>query len=596
MCGIAAIFAYSDRAPSVERAELLAIRDRMITRGPDGSGEWIDAEHRLGLAHRRLSIIDLSENGLQPMWNAARTVGITFNGEIYNYRTLRERLEKSGYRFSSQSDTEVLLHLYSEYGAEMVRDLRGMFAFVIWDVAKKRLFAARDPFGIKPLYYSDDGATLRLASQVKALLASGKIDTAPSPAGQAGYFLWGHMPDPYTCFRGIKGVPAGASLTVTQGVSPEIRRFFNLTSTLETAEQARSQPEERQDILRAALADTVRHHLIADVPVGVFLSSGLDSTTLVGLAAEQQQRLRTVTMGFAEYKGTAKDETILAERVAELYGTDHRTIWISQADFEQEHDRLMAAMDQPSTDGVNSYFVSLAATRAGLKVALSGLGGDELFGGYPSFTEIPKAANILGRVPISPAQGRFIRRLSAPIVKQFTSPKYAGLLEYGSGYGGLYLLRRGMFMPWELPSILEPEMARAGWEELQPIARLDETLGSLSNSRLKVSALELSWYMRNQLLRDADWASMAHSLELRVPLVDTELLQRLVPLMAGPEPVQKKEMALCPVPGLPPEILHRPKTGFSIPVREWLMAKEGTQLRGLRGWAGQVFQNYFATK
>src|SRR5690349_15075989 len=198
MCGIAAIFAYSENGSRVDREELLRIREAMIKRGPDGAGLWISDDQRIGLAHRRLAIIDLSDTGAQPMATANGTIRIVFNGEIYNYRELRQRLEAKGYVFHSQSDTEVLLHLYEEYGRDMVEHLRGMYAFTIWDEHKRGLFLARDPYGIKPLYYADDGTTIRVASQVKALLKSTHIDTAPEPAGHVGFYIWGNVPEPYT--------------------------------------------------------------------------------------------------------------------------------------------------------------------------------------------------------------------------------------------------------------------------------------------------------------------------------------------------------------------------------------------------------------
>jgi asparagine synthase (glutamine-hydrolysing) len=386
MCGIAAILAYADDAPGPDLAELRTLRDSMAVRGPDDAGEWRDPRGRLALGHRRLAIIDLSPGGHQPMISADGTLAVSFNGEIYNHRELRARLERRGYHFQSASDTEVLLHLYAEKGPEMVRDLRGMFAFALWDARRQGLLLARDPFGIKPLYYADDGKTLRAASQVKALLAGGHVDTRPEAAGHVAYFLWGFLPDPHTAYRGIRALPAGTTLWVDRCGHPQLNTFCDPTKILAEAEAAPVSPDgsDSQACLRTALADSVRHHLMADVPVGVFLSCGLDSSTLAALASEQGTDLRTVTLGFEEYRGTPQDETPQAEEVARRYGAAHQTIWISRDDFREHYDRILLAMDQPTVDGVNSYFVSQAAVRAGLKVALSGLGGDELFGGYNS--------------------------------------------------------------------------------------------------------------------------------------------------------------------------------------------------------------------
>src|SRR5487761_1968659 len=214
MCGIAAIFAYDPSAPGVNEGELVSIRDHMAKRGPDGAGLWFDPARRVGLGHRRLAIIDVASGGAQPMLLPEKNLAITFNGEIYNYRELRAGLERKGRQFHSASDTEVLLHLYAEYGEAMLEKLRGMFAFAIWDGRKQSLFLARDPFGIKPLYWADDGKTIRVASQVKAWLAGGKVDTAPEPAGHVGFFLGGHVPAPYTLYRGIRNLTAGHCLTI----------------------------------------------------------------------------------------------------------------------------------------------------------------------------------------------------------------------------------------------------------------------------------------------------------------------------------------------------------------------------------------------
>ena len=593
MCGIAACFAYSSAVPPVDEAELLRMRDQMTARGPDGAGLWFSDDRRVGLAHRRLSIIDLSAAGAQPMSSEDGRLVIVFNGEIYNHRALRAGLEARGRRFRSNSDTEVLLHLYAERGREMLGDLRGMFAFVLWDADRQGLLLARDTFGIKPLYVADDGKTLRVASQVKSLLAGGCVDTALDPAGQVGFFLWGHVPEPYSLYRGIRALPAGGWLWAgvdgsrVNGTHGSVGELLRTPSPDATSAAS-------PDFVRTAFADTVRHHLIADVPVGVFLSAGLDSTALAGLASEQGGRLRTVTLGFTEFRGTANDEVPLAEEVARHYGAEHQTIWVTKEDFQSERAALLRAMDQPSTDGVNTYFVSLAARRAGLKVALSGLGGDELLGGYPSFRDVPRAARWLAPFSHTRWLGRAFRVVAAAVLRQRTSPKYAGLLEYGGTYGGAYLLRRGMFMPWELPAFLDPDLVRAGWNELQPLLRLDETHAALTTPHQKVSALEAAWYMRNQLLRDSDWASMAHSIELRVPLVDVPLWRTLAPLIASAQPPDKQSLARSPVRALPAAVLNRPKTGFFIPVRDWLMDEKDNAPaeRGLRSWAKFVHAQF----
>jgi asparagine synthase (glutamine-hydrolysing) len=588
MCGITGIFAYSNAAPPVNSQELLQIREVMTARGPDDAGIWLS--ERIGLAHRRLSIIDLTKMGSQPMTTQDGIFRIVFNGEIYNYRQLRSQLKAKGYSFHTNSDTEVLLQLYAEYGAKMVYHIRGMYAFAIWDDKNKGLFLARDPFGIKPLYYADDGLSFRFASQVKALLKGGEIDITPQAAGHVGFYLWGYVPEPYTLYKGIYSLPAGTSLWIDTTNNHQFNTFFKISEEIAKAHDTISHPDEIRQHLHQAIKDSVQHHLIADVDVGVFLSAGLDSTTLTALASELGiGSLNTITLGFNEYKNTKHDETPLATLVAQHYDTNHQTRFLSQNDFHESLDDLLKAMDQPSTDGVNTYFVSKVAKESGMKVALSGLGGDELLGGYPSFKDVPRMVKLFGCCQTMPIIGKGFRWISAPLLKQFTSPKYASVLEYGGSYSGAYLLRRGLFMPWELPKLMDGDMVKAGWQELQTLLRLDETTTGIDSNHLKVSALELTWYMRNQLLRDSDWAGMAHSLEIRVPLLDINLFRSL--LHISTKLPTKQDMAHAPNKPLPAPILDRAKTGFSVPVREWLLqGNDNNKERGLRAWAKQIHQ------
>lgn len=597
MCGLVAIFNYVQGVP-VDREELNRIRESMFRRGPDGASSWISADQQIGLAHRRLAIIDISDAGIQPMASQDGSIQIIFNGEIYNYRELRHRLEADGFLFRSNSDTEVLLNLYQKYGAELVHHLRGMYAFVIWDGNKRGVFMGRDPFGIKPLYYADDGKTIRIASQVKALIAGGHIDTSPEPAGQVGFYLLGSVPEPYTIYKGIRALISGATLWIDTTGRKTQNEFFNLGAEIVKAEElGRNQlvGDDLGERLRAAMLDSVRHHLVSDVPVGAFLSAGLDSSTLVGLVSDIGIRdLRTLTIGFKEYVGTINDETQIAQEVSQRYGTKHSTHWVTKEDFYNNRDQIIAAMDQPSIDGVNNYFMCKSAHEAGLKVVISGLGGDELLGGYSDFHEIPSLVKLFK--PFSSARwlGKGFRYLSAPILKHFTSSKYAGLFEYGGDYGGAYLLRRGLYMPWELPEVLDGDLVKEGWRELQLINRLNQSIPNVSNSQLKVTSLLSVWYMRNQLLRDSDSMSMAHSLELRTPLVDIELFKTVISLIGGGHAVSKLNMSKTPSVPLQSSVTNRKKTGFAIPVREWLMADNNDPNlafdRGLRPFASFVMK------
>ncbi len=577
MCGLVTIFAYGSDVHLVDPMEMIRIRDAMRKRGPDGEGAWMGAYGRVVMGHRRLSIIDLSPAGAQPMVAADGDCTIVFNGEIYNYRTLKKRLEAQGVKFRSGSDTEVVLEMYRREGPAMLASLRGMFALAIWDGRRNGLLVARDGLGIKPLYVADDGRTVRVASQVKALLAGGGIDTSPDPAGHAGFFLWGHVPEPHTLYRGIKAQKPGTWDWWGPGGERESGTFFDLG-----AELRHPSPVAGVD-LRAALEDSVAHHLIADVPVGVFLSAGLDSTTLCAMAARQAPgRLLSVTLAFAEFEGTEQDEAPLAELAAHHFGSDHTTVRIPGHDFAAQRDQILADMDQPSIDGVNVWFVARAAAACGLKVALSGLGGDELFAGYDNFRQIPRLVSLLKPLAAVPSLGRGFRKATSHFDWVLGKPKLAGILEYGTSLSDAYLLRRGLFMPWELGEVMDPDMARAGLESLAPRLRLAEAAEGMGDDQLAISAMEMQFYMRNQLLRDADWAGMAHSLEIRVPLVDTALLRGVLAMHAAGKAPTKRDMALCANPALPESILNRPKTGFSVPVAGWLGESS------LRGWAKRV--------
>ena len=610
MCGIAGIITFQADSSSVDRDRLRVIRDHMTARGPDARGEWFSSNGRVALGHRRLSIIDLSDRSTQPMIGANGQLVITFNGEIYNYRQLKKDLEERGCIFRTKSDTEVLLHLYAEKREAMLKDLRGMYAFAIWDTVREELFLARDPFGIKPLYYADAAKTFRFASQVKALLAGGQIDTAPEPAGHAGFFLWGSVPEPWTLYRGIRSLPAGHFMKVSECGSFGPTPFCLITEILSEAviSPATRPRSEALEAIGTAVRDSVRAHQVSDVPVGLFLSSGLDSAMIGALASSNGNHLRSLTLSFKEYAGTANDETPMAEKLAELFHSRHSTVSVRQNEFEEEREKLLAAMDQPSIDGVNTWFVARAAAEKGMKVALSGVGGDELFGSYPSFRDVPRLKRMTAPFSGIPGLGKLFRWLSLPLLSRTTSPKYAGLLEYGTSFGGAYLLRRALFMHWELSKVLDPDLARQGWQDLQMFDQLNRVASSprsgnrmsqgestklAKKSRLAISALEMTYYMRNQLLRDTDWAGMAHSLEIRVPLVDIDLLCNIAPWLAAYPDLGKTEVASAIVPHLPPEVLNKPKTGFLVPVREWLLAEQlGPKGRGLRGWAHYMHQRF----
>jgi len=599
MCGINAIYAYRDPAPAIDREEVIATRECMHSRGPDAGDAWFSDDGRVGLGHRRLAIIDLSPGGAQPKHFGP--LAIVFNGEIYNYLELRARLEARGRRFTSQSDTEVLLQLYDEKQEGMFGELRGMFTIALWDGARRRMLLARDPYGIKPLYYADDGGTIRIASQVRALIAGGNISKQFDSAGAAGFFLRGTVPEPFTMYRAIHALPAGSYMYVDADGVREPMPYFSIAATLRDAVKVGGSftDEQRREIVHDAVLESVRYHMVADVPVGAFLSAGIDSTAVVALARETGAAdLQTMTLRFEEYRGRVNDEAPLAALVARQYGVRHSIQELTLADFRAELPRIFSSMDQPTVDGLNSYFISKAAHDLGLKVAMSGAGGDELFGGYTSFRDIPRwmpVTSVLARVP---KLGDAVHRLNDALSKRsrHISPKMGEIVRYGGSYAGAYLVKRGRFLASELPAILGRDIAAEGLARLDLLKLIERAVTpDPGNAFARVAALESSLYLRNQLLRDMDWASMAHSLEVRVPLVDAHLLRKVAPALVTRRERGKQLLASAPRPPLPPQVRERRKTGFTLPIKEWLTQESTGRVEfGKRSWARKVYEVMFA--
>jgi asparagine synthase (glutamine-hydrolysing) len=577
MCGVNGIFAYNAAASMPEDSELLATRNAMQKRGPDGAGIWWSEDRRCGFGHRRLAVLDLSERASQPMISEDARFTIVFNGEIYNCRELRRALEMHGVRFRTTSDTEVLLHLYARHNSEMVHQLRGMFAFAIWDKDRRGLFLARDPYGIKPLYTANNGWTFRFASQVKALLAGGQIAREVEPAGVAGFYLFGCVPEPFTLYRDIRAVPAGHTQWVDVAGPREPQPFVNLAGILAAGARHPAPRAILPELVRTTVLDSVRAHLVADVEVGLFLSAGVDSGALLGLMRDARQReIQAITLAFDEFRGTHEDEAPLAAQVAKQYHARHMVRYVGKREFLDDLSAILEAMDQPSIDGINTWFIAKAAREANLKVAISGLGGDELLAGYPSFVDLPRWRRRLGPMAALPGIGRIARCLIqafAPGLAQ-SRPKAPAILEYSGTWAGAYLLRRGLFLPHELSRALDPDLARDGMRRLKPLQHLAASSCPDPGSDVaRVCVLESSHYMRNQLLRDADWAGMAHGLEIRVPLVDITLLRAFASAIPSfSSGVGKALLARAPSRPLPDEVMRRAKTGFCVPTDAWMNA------------------------
>jgi asparagine synthase (glutamine-hydrolysing) len=594
MCAIAGALCSDSGAPPVDATVISRLGELMARRGPDGAGLWAARDGRVVLGHRRLAVIDIGPGGAQPMTHASGRWIIVFNGEIYNYRELRAELEHAGQRFSTQSDTEVLIGAVAHWGEAGLAKLRGMFAFALWDSCENELWLARDPYGIKPLYVARAGQTTWFASQARALAAAAPIDARREAAALAGFYLWGHVPEPFSWWTGITMFPAGHVQRIACDRAPAPPRpFFTVQESFTVRPASPLAPGE----LSALMRETVRQHLVADVPVGVFLSAGIDSTVIAALGAELGVKLRTITLAFDDYRGTDHDEAPLAEETARSLRTEHVTVRLSREEFMSVIDDFIDAMDQPTIDGLNTYLVSRAAAAQGLKVALSGAGGDELFGGYPSFAQIPKLLAWRRRIPAVEGLSRALDR-AAGFVASTTHPKAAGLLSHSRDIASAYLLRRALHLRGELDAVLDASWVRQGLERLATVAAVTDSIAPLQASRAtahaQVAALEACWYMRNQLLRDTDWASMAHGLEVRLPFVDATLIRHLGPAIASAAPPTKRDLLACAPPHLH-ALANRRKTGFTTPVRRWIAREPGGEALGLRGWADEVHRRFRAS-
>ena len=556
MCGIAGI---ASRNGAADPERLRAMSATLVHRGPDSDGHLVDGP--VGLAARRLSIIDL-ETGDQPIANEDATVYVVQNGEIYNYRELRAGLEHAGHRFATRSDTEVLVHLYEEHGDGFAEHLRGMFAVAIWDARKRRLVLARDPFGIKPLYYGDSAEGLAFASELRAL-PRGEIDLDALEA----FLAFNSIPWPYSIFRNVKKLPPGHLLVWEDGKA-RVSRFAR-PAPVPTSEVRREAEDELAEELRARLRDSVRAHLIADVPVGVLLSGGVDSSTLAALAAqESSEPVHTFSIGFEE---RSFDELGDARAVAQLYGTRHEEL-VLRPDAALLLPALADAFDEPFADSsaLPTYLVSELAARH-VKVALSGEGGDELFGGYYTY-----AADLLAlRV------GR-LAPLARPLVERLPSSSRRASFDYKAKR----FVRAADLPPLERhhawKEIFSPE-ARAellGSDPLSALrldpvdllrARYAETEGAELLARLQ--DVDLGTYLVDDLLVKTDRASMAHSLEARVPYLDPLVagLAQALPTRLKVSGLRKKRLLRqAAAPLLPRRIVYGRKRGFSIPAAAWL--------------------------
>ena len=559
MCGIVGIIRLKTNNVNLE-AKIEKMQTMLKHRGPDDAGIYISTDQQAALAHTRLSILDLSPAGHQPMSTSDGRYSITFNGEIYNFQQIRENLISQGEKFHSQTDTEVILKLYQRIGSDCVHHLRGMFAFAIWDDWEKTCFLARDPLGIKPLYYWQSGTTLVFASELRAILASGLPAVNISPEGLYGYLTTGSVPEPHTLIADVNCLAAGHWLYWQNGNITK-KQYWQINFTPEEIS-----PPEAREIVRTALVDSIQHHFISDVPVGIFLSGGIDSTTLLALATQtQQSQLSTYSIAFAE---SEYNEGELAQKVANHFGAKHTEYQVTASFAKDIFPKFLTAIDQPSIDGFNTFCVSKVAHDHGMKVVLSGLGGDEIFGGYQSFQKVPQMVSFSKNT-------KFLSLLRTGfgigLEHWGTSAKmkrFGDFLRHPPTFASAYGSFRGIFSHQEALTIVQQLLG----ESLIYQQQLDSNQNTPED---EVSFLELSRYMRNQLLRDSDVMSMNWGLELRVPFVDQALLEAVAPIPSNIRLQEGKKLLTQAITEIPDWVVNKHKKGFSFPFESWMDSEFG---------------------
>lgn len=562
MCGIVGI---ATKHGPVDRGMLESATRSLAHRGPDDAGTIIleDGDSEIGLGNRRLAILDLSPLGHQPMQDPVTGNWIVYNGEIFNFVEIRDELEKAGVSFCSKSDTEVVLKAYGSWGGKCLPRLRGMFAFAIWDARRRRLFLARDPMGIKPLYYAAAGESFLFASEVRTLLGTGLVPRRLDLAGLQNYLTFGSLYDPVTLIEGVSALRPGHSLIWEQGRARETC-YWDLADSAD-----RSLDQQSGTNLRTEINEAVRRQTVSDVPLGVFLSGGVDSSALVAILAQNGIKPETFSIVFRE---SEYNEATFSRRIAQAFKTRHHEILVSQQDTFERVPVALSAMDLPTIDGVNTYIVSEQTRAAGVKVALSGLGGDELFAGYSTFSSVPRMQHFLRVWRYMPAKSSVATTLSRFVVDNDQNRKLWTLLRGDINELHPYFLARMLFTPTVCNALMKSTTLEArdrAEDEIRQSMNRAKDLDEIN----AVSYLECRCYMLNTLLRDADAMSMAHGLEIRVPLIDDHLAARVLAI-SGDKKMSRdvpKPLLLAALESpLPDEIVRRPKQGFTLPFEQWL--------------------------
>ncbi len=557
MCGIAGILGSES---SVDITLLHRFKQLLRHRGPDDCGDFINERRSVGFSQTRLSILDLSPAGHQPMTTRDGRFTIVFNGEIYNFRELRAELVQEGVAFSSNSDTEVLLQLYAMRGERMLERLLGMFAFAVWDEREQTCFMARDPLGIKPLYYWQHQGQLVFASEMRTLLSSDLAPKRIDESSLAEYFLFGYVPDPGTLVDGVRSLQAGQALTWHSGRCVTKTYWQPKYGAEDIAEQ------DAIEITRDALEQSMERHFVSDVPVGIFLSGGIDSTSILALArARGVSNLNTFCISFDEQEFNEGDA---AARTAGHFGTEHHDWRLSAAEGQSLVNEFLCALDRPSNDGFNTFCVSKLAHRLGHKVVLSGLGGDELFGSYPSFQRLPKMLRLAKYLAPGRSAVRFIGQAIERRSSSTTRQRFGVFLQSSMTPLPAYWTLRGFFTPRETAVLLQHYTGKDC--NVVCNALIEAQVPDQPTFADSVAYLETTRYMRNQLLRDSDVYSMANGLELRVPFVDSRLHEVVSEIPAAIRLRAGKQLLCDSVPEIPEWIVRAPKRGFRFPFEKWV--------------------------
>jgi asparagine synthase (glutamine-hydrolysing) len=575
MCGIFGVVA---RNASIPDGVLERGTQSLAHRGPDDSGTILLSHSvpepvEIGLGNRRLAILDLSALAHQPMHDSETGNWIVYNGEIYNFRDVRHELEQAGTNFISNSDTEVLLKAYARWGEACLAKFRGMFAFALWDASRHRLFIARDPMGIKPLYYAQSGSYFIFASEVRTILGTGLVPSRVDPAGVTNYLTFGSAYDPLTLVEGVHALPPGHTLTWEGGVLRQSSYWDLVDDLAERTTSDSFSAENEKDVaghLQPLLEEAVRLQLVSDVPVGIFLSGGIDSSALVSILRRSGVTASTFSIVFREADFS---EVQHSRAIASKFHTDHHEVNVSQDDVLAAIPDAMGAMDLPTMDGVNTYFVSRETRRAGVKVALSGLGGDEVFAGYSTFRTVPRMerfARFWKHVPGS-IRGPFASAFSALAPANDQNRKLAALARDNGRLLHPYFLSRMLFTASQRDLLMrnvDPSASDSATASQRDRLQRARALDAVN----RVSYLESRCYMLNTLLRDADFMSMSQGLEVRVPLIDHQLAKAVLALpghwkLNG---TPKKLLVDALAGSLPDEIVHRPKRGFTLPFEHWI--------------------------